>query len=161
MAPEQTPGSLVLVIRLSRSIYRRATEDAARHAPQAVHLPEHPRHEPRHGPAPARRGAHLDPNNTVLMLNDLEAAGWAERRRDPEDRRRHIVEITPAGRKALARADRALDGLEDDVLDGLSPEERATLRDLLARAMADVPPRPSTRRSASAPGSRRRPRRAP
>ena len=27
MAPEQTPGSLVLVIRLSRSIYRRATED--------------------------------------------------------------------------------------------------------------------------------------
>ena len=25
------------------------------------------------------------------------------------------------------------------MLDGLSPEERATLRDLLARAMADVP----------------------
>ena len=46
---------------------------------------------------------HLDPNNTVLMLNDLEAAGWAERRRDPEDRRRHVVEITPpAARRSRA-----------------------------------------------------------
>jgi DNA-binding MarR family transcriptional regulator len=73
------------------------------------------------------------------MLNDLEALGWAERRRDAEDRRRHVVEITAAGRKALARADEALDGLEDDVLDNLGPDERVTLRELLARAMADVP----------------------
>ena len=104
---------------------------------------------------------HLDPNNTVLMLNDLEAAGWAERRRDPDDRRRHTVEITPAGRKALARAEQALDGLEADVLDGLSPDERATLRELLARAMADVPPRPSQaairQRSGLAPSPSARP----
>jgi DNA-binding MarR family transcriptional regulator len=73
------------------------------------------------------------------MLNDLEAAGWAQRRRDPDDRRRHVVEITASGRKALARAEQALDGLEEDVLDGLSADERATLRELLARAVADVP----------------------
>jgi DNA-binding MarR family transcriptional regulator len=82
---------------------------------------------------------HLDPNNTVLMLNDLEGAGWAERRRDPDDRRRHTVEITPAGRKALARAESALDELEEDVLVGLTADERATLRELLTRAMAVVP----------------------
>jgi DNA-binding MarR family transcriptional regulator len=73
------------------------------------------------------------------MLNDLEAAGWAERRRDPMDRRRHTVELTAGGRKALTRSERALDGLEEDVLGALSPEERATLRELLARAVADVP----------------------
>jgi DNA-binding MarR family transcriptional regulator len=73
------------------------------------------------------------------MLNDLEAAGWAEPRRDPDDRRRHTVEITAGGRKALARAEQALDGLEEDVLGALSPDERATLRELLTRAMADVP----------------------
>jgi DNA-binding MarR family transcriptional regulator len=43
------------------------------------------------------------------------------------------------GRKALARAERALDGLEDSVLETLSPDERDTLRDLLTRAVADVP----------------------
>ena len=63
----------------------------------------------------------------------------AQRRRDPDDRRRHVVEITASGRKALARAEQALDGLEEDVLDGLSADERATLRELLARAVADVP----------------------
>ncbi len=81
----------------------------------------------------------LDANNCVLLLNDIEAAGWAERRRDPDDRRRHVVEITDSGRHALERAERALDGLEGDVLEALSPDERATLRDLLARSLAGVP----------------------
>jgi DNA-binding MarR family transcriptional regulator len=139
MAPEQSPGSLVLVIRLSRSIYRSATEDVlGMRLKQYIAL-----NTLAQTPGVSQRqfgeALHLDPNNTVLMLNDLEAAGWAERRRDADDRRRHVVEITPGGRKALARADRALDGLEDDVLDSLSPDERATLRDLLTRAMAGVP----------------------
>jgi DNA-binding MarR family transcriptional regulator len=139
MAPEQTAGSLVLVIRLSRSIYRRATEDVlGMRLKQYISLNTLAM-TPGMGQRQLGEVLHLDPNNTVLMLNDLEAAGWAERRRDPEDRRRHTVEITPSGLKALARADRALDGLEEDVLDGLSPEERATLRDLLTRATADVP----------------------
>ena len=75
----------------------------------------------------------------MLLLNDIEAHGWADRRRDPEDRRRHVVDITPAGLAALERADAALDGLEDDVLAPLSAEERETLRDLLARVLQPVP----------------------
>jgi DNA-binding MarR family transcriptional regulator len=62
--------------------------------------------------------------------------GWAERRRDVEDRRRHVVDIAPTGREALFRAERALDGLEEEVLADLSPHERDTLRDLLARTLA-------------------------
>ena len=139
MAPEQTPGSLVLLIRLTRSIYRQATEDVLGMRLKQYMALNHLGHTPGVGQRQLGEALHLDPNNTVLMLNDLEAAGWAERRRDPEDRRRHTVEITPAGRKALARAEQALDGLEGDVLDGLSPDERATLRELLARALADVP----------------------
>jgi DNA-binding MarR family transcriptional regulator len=77
----------------------------------------------------------LDPNNCVLMLNELEAAGFAERRRDPTDRRRHVVNITPAGLRALERAERAQEGLEDEVLAALSPEERVTLRRLLLAAL--------------------------
>ncbi|MGD0197809.1 MAG: MarR family winged helix-turn-helix transcriptional regulator [Solirubrobacteraceae bacterium] len=78
----------------------------------------------------------IDANNMVLLLNELEEAGHVERRRDPADRRRHIVELTAAGHGALAQAEDALEAIEDDVLAALGPEDRATLRDLLARALA-------------------------
>jgi DNA-binding MarR family transcriptional regulator len=139
MSSEHTPGSLVLLIRLTRHVYRRANEEVLGMRLKQYLALNTLAQAPGIGQRQFGETLHLDPNNTVLMLNDLEAAGWAERRRDVEDRRRHVVEITAAGRKALARADEALDGLEDDVLDHLSPEERTTLRELLTRAMADVP----------------------
>jgi DNA-binding MarR family transcriptional regulator len=77
----------------------------------------------------------MDANTVVLILNELEAAQFSIRRRDPHDRRRHMVEITPAGRRALERADKARDSLEDEVLRGLSAEERKTLRRLLERVL--------------------------
>src|SRR5215472_5736563 len=79
----------------------------------------------------------LDANSVVLILNELETAQFSVRRRDPNDRRRHIVEVTNAGRRALERADKARDGLEDEVLGNLSAEERTTLRALLERVLAD------------------------
>jgi DNA-binding MarR family transcriptional regulator len=82
---------------------------------------------------------HLDQNNCVLLLNDMEAVGHVRRVRDPDDRRRHIVELTPAGKKALAHAERAMEDLEEDVLGALTPDERAQLRDLLTRAVLGVP----------------------
>jgi DNA-binding MarR family transcriptional regulator len=87
-----------------------------------------------------------DANNLVILLNELEADGLATRRRDPLDRRRHIVEITPAGRKAVARAEKALAPHEGEVLSGLTTQERADLRRLLIRALgqsavaAEAPP---------------------
>jgi MarR family transcriptional regulator, temperature-dependent positive regulator of motility len=77
----------------------------------------------------------MDANSVVLILNELEAAHFSVRRRDPSDRRRHIVEITPGGRRALEKADRARDSLEDEVLAGLSADERKTLRGLLERVL--------------------------
>jgi DNA-binding MarR family transcriptional regulator len=76
----------------------------------------------------------LDANNTVLMLNEIEAAGWATRVRDPADRRRHLVELTEAGAKALDAAEDAMDSIEDDVLRALSAKERSTLTKLLSKA---------------------------
>src|SRR5690349_5900571 len=80
----------------------------------------------------------MDANSVVLILNELEAAQFSVRKRDPNDRRRHIVEITAAGRRALERADKARDGLEDEVLRGLSREERASLRSLLERVLSGL-----------------------
>jgi DNA-binding MarR family transcriptional regulator len=77
----------------------------------------------------------VDANAVVLLLNELEAAGWSVRVRDPQDRRRHFVQITPAGRKAVERAEKAREGLEGDILSEFSPEERATLKKLLGRLL--------------------------
>ena len=77
----------------------------------------------------------IDANNVVLVLNELEDLGHIRRRRDPADRRRHLVDLTPRGRKAMAAAERAQEGIEDDVLHGLDAEERAALWRLLTRAL--------------------------
>src|SRR5262245_54849432 len=80
----------------------------------------------------------MDANSVVLILNELEAGQLSVRRRDPADRRRHIVEITAAGRRALERADRSRESLEDMVLKDLSADERKTLKRLLERVLAGL-----------------------
>jgi len=70
-----------------------------------------------------------------LLLNELEDAGFSIRRRDASDRRRHVVEITKAGRVALERAEKARESLEEEMTSGLSDEERATLRRLLREVL--------------------------
>jgi DNA-binding MarR family transcriptional regulator len=82
----------------------------------------------------------MDAKNVVLLLNDLEDLGHLVRRRDCEDRRRHRVHITDAGRQALVRAARVQETIEDDVLQALDADERATLWTLLTRAVRGAEP---------------------
>ena len=74
---------------------------------------------------------HLDPTNLVAILNELEQRGYATRRRDPEDRRRHLVEISPKGIAVIEKTSEVMDGVEDELLDGLEPVEREQLEGLL------------------------------
>jgi DNA-binding MarR family transcriptional regulator len=74
---------------------------------------------------------HLDPTNLVAILNDLEDQGYATRRRDPEDRRRHIVEISKKGVAVIEKVSEVMDGVEADLLEGFVPAEREQLEGLL------------------------------
>ena len=80
----------------------------------------------------------MDANSVVLILNELEAARFSVRRRDPNDRRRHIVEITESGRRAMERADKARESLEEEILADLSADERTTLRQLLEKVLESL-----------------------
>jgi DNA-binding MarR family transcriptional regulator len=77
----------------------------------------------------------MDANGIVILLNELEAARFSVRRRDPNDRRRHLVEVTPSGLRAIERADKARESIEEEVLAPLSPEERVTMRNLIQRVL--------------------------
>jgi DNA-binding MarR family transcriptional regulator len=133
-------GSLALLTRLAKTVYRRSTEDVLgmtmRHFVTLTYLRDHPG-------APQQDLGDVfcvDASNLVLLLNELEGADLIQRRRDPGDRRRHLVALTPTGEAALGRAQQAHERIEAEILQALSPEERATLRRLLARALADVEP---------------------
>ncbi|MCX5134159.1 MarR family winged helix-turn-helix transcriptional regulator [Streptomyces sp. NPDC060011] len=75
----------------------------------------------------------VDPSVLVSLLNDLEGDDLARRHRDPADRRRHIVEITPEGADRLKKADAALDTVEGELFADLSERERGTLRKALGK----------------------------
>jgi DNA-binding MarR family transcriptional regulator len=80
-------------------------------------------------------GAYLriDPATMVSSLDDLEGAALAARARDPQDRRRYLVEITRSGRKILSRANPALEDLDDRALADLSATDRKALHRILGK----------------------------
>ncbi len=137
---QPTRGSLALVSHLAQVVRRDADQALAdvdgmrpRHLIALTLLRDH-------GPmaqAALGEGLRLDPSNVVALLNDLEARAWVTRRRDPEDRRRHIVALSEGGVGALDRAEAGLAAVEDALLGGLSADERGTLHDLLLRASGD------------------------
>src|SRR3954468_14174190 len=74
---------------------------------------------------------HLDPTNVVAILNELEERGYATRRRDPEDRRRHLVEVSKKGLAVIEKVSHVMDGVEEALLADLEPAEREQLEGLL------------------------------
>ena len=135
MAVETHPGTVVLLMRLATAITKRSTEELMGLKLRQLMLLSY-----LSAGAPALQqqlceALWLDANNCVLLLNELEDLGYIERRRDPADRRRHVVELTDEGRIALERAERAQESLGDEIFAALSDDERATLRSLLSRAV--------------------------
>ena len=73
----------------------------------------------------------VDPSILVTLLNPLDADGYVSRERDPSDRRRHVVHLTPRGERQLDRAAQAQRDAEDEILASLTADQRRQLRDLL------------------------------
>ena len=77
----------------------------------------------------------------VGLLDELEEQGLIERKRDPADRRRHLVSLRPEGEQKLAELRAISRRVEDEFLGGLDRAERQRLHDLLLAVAAHNDPR--------------------
>lgn len=82
----------------------------------------------------------IRPQSMAQTVAELEADGLVSRRRDADDRRRALVELTEAGRVVLASDRRHREGwLAEAIADGLSEDEQRLLGEAvgLLRRLAD------------------------
>jgi DNA-binding MarR family transcriptional regulator len=74
----------------------------------------------------------LDRSDLHAVLNELERDGLVARKQDERDRRRNLVELTPAGVKTLKRLDARVDAAQAAFVAPLTEAERRELMRLLA-----------------------------
>ena len=69
----------------------------------------------------------IDKTTMVVTLDALEAAGYAERKPSPTDRRARVVAVTESGRAISAKADDVYVEVVESVLGSLPDDERTGL----------------------------------
>src|SRR5512132_2684615 len=82
-----------------------------------------------------------DRGQLVGLLDELEERGLVERQRDPNDRRRHLVQLTAEGKRTLRRLRALARELDAAFLEPLSDAERDKLHTLLLKLAAKHEPR--------------------
>jgi len=95
-----------------------------------------------HGPVSQREISDrldVDASDVVGVLDLLESAGLVERKRDPDDRRRHAVVLTAEGHKAARRLATVRAQAEARAFSRLTADELCTLTDLANRALGRLP----------------------
>lgn len=80
----------------------------------------------------------LSRGGTTKVIDRLETMGYVERLPDPDDRRATVVDITDAGRDAMARARAVIDeGLKATWAEHVTDEEAAVIVDVMDRVISD------------------------
>ena len=77
----------------------------------------------------------LDRSTIADLVARMARRGLIKRERDRRDRRRNVLQLTPAGRDELARLRPRVEAIEPTLTAGLTPKQREELRRLLYRVL--------------------------
>lgn len=78
----------------------------------------------------------FDAATSGSVIGRLEAKGWVRREADPQDRRRKLLFVTPAGAAALERMNAAVEAAQAAMLQPLSAADQKVFMRLLAQLVA-------------------------
>ena len=133
LPPELVASSLFLLKRLGMAAKQRSIDEYERLGLNPYH---HAILALLEGNAPETQaeiadGLGYDRGTLVGLLDELEEQDLVERKRDPDDRRRQLVRITPDGKRTLGKLRALSKRLEDEFLAPLDAEQREQLHALL------------------------------
>jgi DNA-binding MarR family transcriptional regulator len=77
----------------------------------------------------------IDRSDVVAAVNAMVERGFLQRSPDPDDGRRNIVTLTPAGKDHLESLSALLADAQNELLHALSPAESKTIVKLLTRVL--------------------------
>lgn len=80
----------------------------------------------------------IDTSDMAKIVDELAGAGSVDRARDAADRRRITVTLTDGGRAVLAELDAQARGVQDEILEPLTADEREHLNVLLGKVFAHL-----------------------
>ena len=86
----------------------------------------------------------IDRSDMHALLGDLERDGLVARVRDEQDRRRMLVDLTPAGARALKRLDKRIEAAQEALVAPLSAADRRELQRLLTALVEHHSGRPDS-----------------
>lgn len=139
--PDRLKGQLSRLVGMTAAQTRRVAGDALRavgaHKDHFVVLAALAELGPASQAALAGR-TRIYTSDLVAVLNALTEGGWVRRAPDQADRRRNVISITAVGERRLAELDRVLEGVNEQIMSPLSPDERTQLFFLLGRVNAHL-----------------------
>jgi DNA-binding MarR family transcriptional regulator len=90
----------------------------------------------------------VSPTMVTQLVDELDAHGLAERRRNPDDRRSYLVSLTPAGKRKLTEARRVAATLSGEFAAAIGEDGDRELRALLRKMVGTVTERQAARGAA-------------